>query len=206
MQCRFTVIVLGITMATQLDALEGHAADAASSEARHDQHRARTVESTLKDLSNRNEARRPSIGETPRPNPRSFEGNPVDLTPREAESAADLVGRGTAFGLNRLRRETASRQTADDRAARVNESLDRQMAEALDRSAAPSPGVRAREAEFAPLRDERFNLRPEDDPANAEVTSRAVESNLHRLRRPSSADREPDQPAEQDPEQPTHGR
>jgi hypothetical protein len=183
-----------------LGALPGHAADGPSPEARHEQHRTRTVESSLKDLSNRNEARLPSIDETPRPNPRSFEGEPVDLTPHDAESAADLIRRDTAFGLNRLRRETASRQTADDRAARVDESLDREMTEALDRSATPSPGIPVREAEFAPLRDERFNLRPEDDPANAEVTNTGVESNLHRLRRPSSADREPDPPTEQDPE------
>lgn len=182
-----------------IGALPGHAADGPSPETRYEQHRTRTVESSLKDLSHRNEARLPSIGETPRPNPRSFEGKPVDLTPRDTESAADLVGRDTAFGLNRLRRETASRQTADDRAARVNESLDRQMTEALDRSATPSAGVPVREAEFAPLRDERLNLRPEDDPANAGLTDTVVESNLHRLRRPSSADREPDTPSEQDP-------
>lgn len=165
-------------------------ADAFSADAHYRDVRSRIVESSLKDLSNRNDSALGSIRDTPSPAPQAYRGDRVDLGPEDVATTEALLRSDIQSSLHRLRRENASRQTPDGRKARVNESLDRQMTEALDRSAERSSSSGSalvmRDPEFSTLVDERLNLRPDDHPANhgAEVATRqTVESDLHRLYR-----------------------
>jgi hypothetical protein len=167
-----------------------HHASAFGADAGYRDDRSRIVESSLKDLSNRNDSALGSTRDTPRPAADPYRGDRVDLGPEEVATVEALLRSDIQSGLHRLRRENASRQTPDGRQARVNESLDRQMTEALDRSAGQSAGGGSapgmREPEFSALVDERLNLRPEDYPATpgAEaVAGQTVESDLHRLHR-----------------------
>jgi len=87
--------------------------------------RARVVESTLKDISIRNDAALVSIESVPTSASNPLEGNRVNLEPELRPASATLVQQDVESSLHRLRRETASMQTDDERKARVEESLDR---------------------------------------------------------------------------------
>lgn len=87
--------------------------------------RTRIVESSLEDLSLRNDAALPSIRDTPQPGSDPFSGKRVDLNQKPAPTSTERVAQDIQSSLHRLRRETVSRQTADNRQARVNESQDR---------------------------------------------------------------------------------
>ena len=88
-------------------------------------HRSRVVESSLKDLSARNDAAiargqiRHEASADPLGNPR------VKLTSEPLPASDVLIGAEVQSSLHRLRRETVSIQTPDGRKARVNENLDR---------------------------------------------------------------------------------
>jgi hypothetical protein len=161
--------------------------------------RARTVESSLKDLSNRNDDGLGSIRATPRPTKRAFDGERSQLAGQDVPSAEALVSTDVASSLHRLRREAVSRQTPDNRKARIDASLHRQATEMPDRagpSSASSP-VEIHAPEFASLRDERFDLRPDDAPAKLRSDRQPVGSSLHQLRRSEeAAEEEPDSASE----------
>lgn len=160
-------------------AFHGPAVSAAEPDFRES--RARITESKLRDLSRQNEAGLKSIVTTPRPE--SVPGRRVDLSGEGPPEAAALVRGEVQFSLNRLRRETVSARTADGRKARTDESIDRRLMEGVGSSPA-TPVVTGRPPEFAPMRDARFDLRPEDHPLNVSVhDSGPVNSSLHRLNR-----------------------
>jgi hypothetical protein len=189
-----------------IPATDVSAADARSRDDTFRDQRSRTVESSLRDLSNRNEAALGSIKDTPQQHPGAFRGDRVDLTPSDIPSTASLVRDDIASSLHRLRRETVSSQTEDGRKARVNESLDRQTTEALGRAADSASSSRSLPStpapEFGPLRDERFDLRPDDtqpDPALVHSDVENVESGLHRLRRETPSDETTSPAAARDP-------
>lgn len=87
--------------------------------------RSRIVESSLKDLSNRNDAAISGSRISAQPGTDAL-GNPrVDLQPEPRPQTDELVRAEVESSLHRLRRETVSRQTDDGRQARVEETLDR---------------------------------------------------------------------------------
>lgn len=90
-----------------------------------DDERARIVESTLKDLSGRNEAAASSNRIQVQPSNQALDGKRADVRPEPPPAASRAVAQEVSSSLHRLRRETASSVTADGRQARVNESLDR---------------------------------------------------------------------------------
>ena len=91
--------------------------------------RARVVEATLEDLANRNAAAVGSIETTPRPATDPLAGDRVDLVPDDGPARDTVVAAEAQSSLHRLRRETTSKRTSDERKARVDEKLDRAASE-----------------------------------------------------------------------------
>lgn len=90
-----------------------------------DDYRSRVVESSLKDLSVRNDAAIAS-GRLTQGTSTDVLGNPkVELSPEPRPTTDALIGAEVQSSLHRLRREAVSTQTPDGRKARVNENLDR---------------------------------------------------------------------------------
>jgi hypothetical protein len=87
--------------------------------------RARIVESTLKDLSVRNDAASASKRTVLTPAEQPLDGTPARIRPEPPPAPATTVAGDVSSSLHRLRRETASSMEADGRKARVDESLDR---------------------------------------------------------------------------------
>ena len=115
----FPTVSLALTLLTLLlFPVEAGAADGS-------EQRSRIVESSLRDLSTANDAAiarqrlEPTAGIDTLGNPR------VTLEPRPLPDSQQRVAGEVQSSLHRLRRETVSAQTADDRKARVDESLDR---------------------------------------------------------------------------------
>lgn len=113
-------LCLGATggLADSLSARTAYAADSA-------QLRSRIVESSLKDLSTANDAAIARQQLTPKPG-RDALGNPrVVLQPELPVDTTTAVRTDVQSSLHRLRRETVSRQTMDDRKAKIDENLAR---------------------------------------------------------------------------------
>ena len=120
MRSMTTLLSAALSTAALLIPCNASAASAGSEELR-----ARIVESSLKDLSATNEA---TIGRQQLDPTRTTDalGIPrVDLKPRELPQPDQLVRQDVESSLHRLRRESVSRQTVDDRKARIDETLTR---------------------------------------------------------------------------------
>ncbi|MGE0625871.1 MAG: hypothetical protein AB7I04_19660 [Pseudomonadales bacterium] len=96
----------------------------AAEPSRHD-NRAVTVESTLKDLSRRNDAAISSQGITPAQGQDALGQPRTDLEVRPEPDTRVVVSGEVQSSLHKLRRETAIQQTPDDRKARVQDDRDR---------------------------------------------------------------------------------
>lgn len=121
--------------------------DAAESD-RHDR-RAVTVESTLKDLSRTNDAAIGGRQLTPMPGKDALGQPRTDLVREPPPDTAAVVSGEVQSSLHRLRRETVIRQAPDDRAALVQDALDRQ-AEDAGGATAPRLGPATRESAAHP--------------------------------------------------------
>ena len=101
-------------------------------------HRARIVESSLKDLSTANDA---AIGRDrleAAPSSDALGAPRVQLQPPEQPQADVMVQREVESSLHRLRRETVNARTSDRRKAAVDDTLSRQ-AESSRAATDPSP-------------------------------------------------------------------
>ena len=90
-----------------------------------DDQRARSVESSLRDLSTSNDAAIARQRIEPGRSVDALGEQRVVLEPMPRPSTEAIVRGEVEYNLHRLRRETVSAQTEDGRKARVNESLDR---------------------------------------------------------------------------------
>jgi len=154
--------------------------------------RARVVESSLKDLSKTNESSR-SVSETPRPSTQAMLGEPARLPTEDTRASQTDIHAEVQSSLHRLRRETVSDRTPDERKARINDSLDRSQQARLEAiesgSTAPRPEMAFTDSgevpppSFKDLPGERIELTPTRDLRSAESEPRPeVSSDLHRLK------------------------
>jgi hypothetical protein len=102
--------------------------------------RSRLNEFSLNDLSQQNSSALPSSVQTPRPAEKGLSGERVDLTPGAGPSSSAIVSENATHNLNKLNRETASRQTPDTRKVLVDEKL-RRDSQTRSQQAAAVPGA-----------------------------------------------------------------